>query len=292
MGDAMKYTVTPCDFDYNTNKRIIEDLIKEYSFLNVQLIGRTVTGRGIFSLSVGNNKNNAIYIGSVRGSDGLTCLILFLFIERLCYAVKNNHTLASVNIRKALTLSGVTVIPCLNPDGREIFLYGAEGAGSMSGFVSSFYNTERPQWNSNAMGVDINRNFIFSDEARESVRSPAPSLFRGDYPESEPETRALTRLCRLRNFRRCLELFSGEDGIFYRSREDEPVCSQMMTKILSCSCSLPINTEKNLTESRIMDWFIRELRRPAFSFGVSGSAQELYSVYGRLEEALTVFALL
>ncbi len=292
MGDTMKYTVVPCNFDYNTNKQIIEDLIKEYPFLNVQLIGRTSLGRGIFSLSVGNNKNNAIYIGSVRGCDGLSCLILYLFIERLSYAVKNNRTLASVNIRKALTFSGITVIPCLNPDGREIFQHGAESAGSMSSFVSSFYSTEKPRWNSNAMGVDINRNFIFSDKMAESVLSPAPSLFRGDYPESEAETRALTRLCRLRSFRQCIEIFGGEDEIFYRSEEDEPVSSQMMAKILSFSCRHPVSTDKRFRQAGIMDWFIKEFRRPAFSLGVSGNTEELYSVYSRLEEALTVFALL
>jgi len=288
----MKYTVRPCLSDYNTNKQIIEDLIKEYPFLDVQLIGRTGLGRGIFSLSLGKNKNNAIYIGSVRGSDGLSCLILYLFIERLCYAVKSNHNLASVNVRKALSMSGVTVIPCLNPDGREIFLHGSEGAGAMGSFVSSFFNTEKPQWDANAMGVVINRNFIFRDSIKEAVHSPAPSLFRGDYPESEAETKAFTRLCRLRNFRRCLELFSGEDGIFFRSEEDEPVSSQMMAKIISCSCSYPLSTAKSTGQTGSMDWFIKEFRRPAFSLGTQGDISGLYSVYGRLEEALTVFALL
>lgn len=288
----MKYTVRPCNYDYNTNKRIIEDLIKEYPFLNVQLTGRTSLGRGIFSLSLGNNKNNAVYVGSVRGSDGLTSLILYLFIERLCYAVKNNHNLASVNVRRALKLSGVTVIPCLNPDGREIFLHGVKGAGAMGSFVSSFFNTESPRWDSNAMGVDINRNFIFRSEGCSLPHSPAPALYRGDYPESEAETKALTRLCRLRKFRQCLELFTGENEIFYRSEEEEPVSSQMMAKILSCSCSFPLNTAKSMGESGISDWFIREFGRPAFSLGVLGDVAGLYSLYGRLEEALTVFALL
>ncbi|MBQ7116600.1 MAG: hypothetical protein IJN88_00130 [Clostridia bacterium] len=288
----MKYKVAPSDYDYNTNKQIIEDLIKEYPFLNVQLIGRTSLGRGIFSLSLGTCKNNAVYTGSVRGSDGLSCLILYLFMERLCYAVKNNSTLASVNIRKALTHSGITVIPCLNPDGREIFRHGAGTAGSLSSFVSSLCGTDKTQWSSNAMGVDISRNFIFSDSSAEPVCSPAPSLFRGDYPESEAETRALTRLCRLRCFRQCIEIFSGEDEIFYRSEQEEPISSQMMAKILSFSCGCPVSTDKSFRQAGIMDWFIREFRRPAFSLGVSGNAGELYSVYSRLEEALTVFALL
>ena len=288
----MKYTVSPVCFDYNTNKQIIEDLIKDYPFLNVQLIGRTSTGRGIFSLSVGNNKNNAIYIGSVRGSDGLSGLILLLFIERLCQSIKHNHTLASVNIRKALSLAGVTVIPCLNPDGREIFLHGAQGAGAMKSYVSSFYNTEKPFWDANALGVDINRNFLFSQDGNETVYTPSPSRFRGSFPESEAETRALTRLCRLKPFRQCIELHNGEKELLFKSRENEPAESQMMAKILSCSCSVTLCSDKSIRPPGIMDWFIKEFQRPAFSLGLNGEPEQLYSLYSHLEEALTVFSLL
>lgn len=288
----MKHTVTPCDFDYNTNKRIIEALIKEYPFLNVQLIGRTAVGRSIFALSAGNSKNCGLYVGSVCGSDGLSPLILLLFAERLCYAVKNNLAVASVNVRKALTLSGITVVPCLNPDGREIFLHGTAGAGGLGGFVSSFFADGRPEWNGNAVGVDISRNFIFHDGARETVHSPAPSLYRGEYPESEAETKALTRLCRLRGYRRCMELYRGEREIFYKSDEGEPAESQMMAKILGCGSSLPVSGGKNDFNSGITDWFVREFHRPAFSVGTGEGSVGLYEAYSALEEALTLFALL
>lgn len=286
----MKYTVTPCDLDYNTNKRIIEDLIKEYPFLNVRIIGRTAVGRSIFALSVGNTKSCGVYVGSVRGNDGLSGLILLLFIERLSYAVKNNRSIASVNIRKALALSGVTVIPCLNPDGREIFLKGVKGAGRMGSFVSSFFNKDAPEWISNSAGVDINLNFISG--SGEKSFSPGPSLFCGDYPESEAETKSFTRFCRLMQFKQCLELYLGEKEIFYRSYENEPVSSQMMAKILSCSASMPVNCGRNAEHSGISDWFIKEFRRPSFSMGTGGNYKKLYETYSSLEETLTVFALL
>ena len=292
MGDAMKYIVMPCDYDYTTNKQIIEDLIKEYPFLNVQLIGRTAVGRSIFALSLGNNKRSGVYVGSVCGSDGLSGLLLLLFIERLCRAVKSNRTLASVDIRKTLSYSGITVIPCLNPDGREIFLYGPEGAGSMKSFVSSFYNKDSPAWEANAMGTDISRNFIFRSTGNKEPHSAAPSLFSGDYPESEAETKSLTRLCRLKGFRQCLEICHGEDEIFYKSDEEEPTSSQMMAKILAGSSGLSLSTDKDLHHADIKDWFIKEFRKPAFTACISGSGQQLYSVYDRMEEALTAFLLL
>ena len=288
----MKHTLCPSNFDYNTNKQIIEDLIKEYPFLKIQLIGRTVLGRSIFALSLGNNKNNAVYVGSVRGSDGLSELILLLFTERLCQSVKFNHTLASVNIRKALSLSGITVIPCLNPDGREIFLHGAGSAGSMSSYVSSLYDKNADLWNGNALGVDISRNFLFSDKVNGEINPDLLYRIRGAYPESEAETKALTRLCRLRKIRQCLELFSGEGEIFYKSREAEPTADQMMAKIIACSCSLPLSADVHPDSPGIMDWFIREFQRPAFSIGIKETDESVFSVYSRLEEALTVFALL
>ena len=288
----MKYTVMPCDFDYTTNKQIIEDLIKDYPFLNVQLIGRTAVGRGIFALSLGNNKKSVVYVGSVRGSDGLSGLILLLFIERLCRAVKNNAALSSVNIRKALSYSGITVIPCLNPDGREIFLKGPIGAEGMRSFVSSFYNKNEPVWEANAMGVDISRNFIFRNEAPDAEYCAAPSFFGGDYPESEAETRAFTRFCRLKKFRQCIEICDGEDEIFYTSDEKEPEVSRMMAKIIACASGITVCTERKSSHPGIADWFIKEFRCPAFSLGINGKERELYSVYGKAEEALTLFSLL
>ena len=89
-----------------------------------------------------------------------------------------------------------------------------------------------------------------------------------------------------------MELYAGEGEIFYKSEESEPASSQMMAKILGCSCSFPVNTEKNDSHCGISDWFIRELQRPAFSVGTGGSQDKLYEAYGRLEELLTVFSLL
>ena len=155
----------------------------------------------------------------------------------------------------------------------------------MESYVSSFYDKKTP-WTANAMGVDINSNFNSGHSA------PAPLFSKGDYPESEAETKTLTRLCRMKSFRRCLEIYSGEDELFYKSAEEELTGSSMEAKILSCCSSLTVRAEKSHRHSGIMDWFIKEFHRPAFSAGVQGDAEELYSVYGKIEEALTVFALM
>lgn len=299
----MKHIVKPCNFDYNTNKQIIEDLIKEYPFLNVQIVGRSALGRGIFSLSVGNTKNSVVYVGAVHGCEWLTSLILLLFTERLCHSVKYNHLLCSVDIRKAFTQLGVTVIPCLNPDGAEISVHGTKGAKSMGSFVSSFTDGDRLLWKANAMGVDINRNFGPSFETarqfaqEKGVFAPSPSLFCGEYPESEAETRTFTRLCRMVGFRQCLSLHSGGEEISFIHMENEAVQSSMMAKILACSCNYSLDEmENDFFSWGLRDWFINEFSRPAFELGIGReekpSAENLYSLYEEIEEALTIFALM
>ncbi len=294
----MKHIVKPCNYDYNTNKQIIEDLIKEYPFLNVQIVGRTALGRGIFSLNVGNTKNSVIYVGAVHGCQWLTSLILLLFTERLCHSVKHSHLLCSVDIRKAFSQLGVTVIPCLNPDGAEISVHGVRGARSMGSFVSSFTDGDRLSWKANAMGVDINHNFGKGRQLAQEkgIFAPSPALFGGEYPESEAETKAFTRLCRMVNFRQCLSLHTGGGEISLIHTENEPAQCSMMAKILACSCNYSLNERDGSSPWGLRDWFAKEFSRPAFEIGIGDeekpSAEKLCSLYEQIEEALTIFALM
>ncbi len=299
----MKHIVKPCDFDYNTYKQIIEDLIKEYPFLKAQIIGRTALGRGIFSLSVGNNKNTVVYVGAVKGCDRLTSLILLRFTERLCHSVKYNHLLCSVDIKKAFSQLGVTLIPCLNPDGTEISVHGSKGARNMKNFVSSFTDRDCLSWKANAMGTDINLNFspCFREAKQyaqeKGISVPSPALFCGEYPESEAETRTFTRLCRIVSFRQCLSLHLSGEEIACSPAENIPVQSSMMAKILACSCNYSLREDdKTFSPYGLRDWFTNEFSRPAFEMGIGKEekipAENLYSLYEQLEEALTLFALM
>ena len=135
----MNYIVKPRTFDYNTNKEIIEELILEYPFLSAELVGRTALGRGIFSLSIGNQDNSVIYAGAFHGSEWITSLALMLFAERLCHSIKHYHLLCGVDMKRALTQLGVTIIPCVNPDGVEIATHGKESAKNLKSFIDIWH---------------------------------------------------------------------------------------------------------------------------------------------------------
>lgn len=300
----MNYIVKPRTFDYNTNKEIIEELILEYPFLSAELVGRTALGRGIFSLSIGNQDNSVIYAGAFHGSEWITSLALLLFAERLCHSIKHSHLMCGVDMKRALSQLGVTIIPCVNPDGVEIATRGKESAKNLNAFIETIGCEDYTKWNANALGVDINHNFnagwheLRQMEAEKGITAPALRQFGGAYPESEAETKALTRLCRIRQFRQCMALHSQGEELYWQYGNYSPPQSNMMAKILADSCSYTLVTNDGLaSHGGFKDWFISEMKKPGFTMEIGKGenplpVSQLYEIYNRIEEALVLFALM
>lgn len=291
-------------FDYEKNKLYLEALCREYPFINANVVSRTSLGRGIFSLSIGNAKNSVLFAGGFHGCEWITSIVLYRFAEKICRCVKERKLLCSVDIGKALTQLGITIIPSVNPDGTEIAVHGAESAKSMRKFVQSLGCEDYSKWNANAAGVDINHNFpagwdiLRRMEEENGISGPAPRQFGGAYPESEAETKALTRLCRLSNFRQVMAVHSQGEEIYWRYGENTPPQAKMMAKILADSCSYELIDNSALaSHGGFKDWFIKEFARPAFTFEIGKGENPLPvsmvdEIYEKLEEAFLIFSLM
>ena len=135
----------------------------------------------------------------------------------------------------------MVIIPCVNPDGVQIALHGARGAGCYEGLATRVSGNDFSRWNANARGVDINHNFdagwdtLHQMEQESGITGPAPRQYGGDAPESEPETQALVRLCRSQPFRHALAFHSQGEEIFWEYGENTPERGRMMAKIFSAS---------------------------------------------------------
>jgi g-D-glutamyl-meso-diaminopimelate peptidase len=198
----------------------------------------------------------------------------------------------------------VIIVPCVNPDGVEISTHGAEGARGLRDFVSSIECEDYSKWNANALGVDINHNFnagwdkLRQMEAEEGISSPSPRRFGGKFPESEAETRTLTRLCRMKRFRSVMALHSQGEELFWQYGEKTPKSSQIMAKILSDSCGYRLIDNFGLcSHGGFKDWFIEEFSQPGFTMEIGKGEnplpkEMLYEIYERIEEALLLFCLM
>lgn len=74
------YNVFP---DYKTRKEIINELCDRYKFIKHCFAGKSVCGRGIDVLHIGNTKNRVLYCGGFHGSEYLTILALLKFLKNV-----------------------------------------------------------------------------------------------------------------------------------------------------------------------------------------------------------------
>lgn len=122
------------------------------------IIGRSVLGRDIFAVHIGDQSGRQLIAAyAVHGREWITA------------------RLALRHIREGLGAGwGGWIIPLVNPDGAAIS------------------QSESPLWKANGRGVDINCNFDAEwGTGRLNTSVPGSENCVGDYPFSEPESRAL-----------------------------------------------------------------------------------------------------
>lgn len=291
-------------FDYELNKLYLENLCREYPFITANVIGRTSLNRSIFSLSIGNEKNSVLLAGGFHGCEWITSLVLYKFIERLSYEIKHKNLLCSVDVSKVFSKLGITVVPCVNPDGVEIAQKGPSGAKHLQAFAEAIGTSDYSKWNANAKGVDINHNFaagwdiLRKMEEEKGITGPSARQFGGEYAESESETKALTRLCRLRSFRQVMALHAQGEELYWHYGESTPETAYMMAKIIASSCGYTLVSNEGLaSHGGFKDWFMEEFARPGFTMEIGKGENPLplsdfESIYSRIEEALLIFTLM
>lgn len=280
-------------------KRINEN----YPFVKCKTIGYTHCKREINAFTVGNEYESVLYVGGTHGMEFITSRLLMRYFIRLCEHYKNCKKLNGYLIRSFLSNRGLTVVPCLNPDGAAICRIGANSAGELSEFVNRASMGDTVHWQANAVGVDINHNFNAEwDDVRKREREagifrPCPSKFGGDYPESEPETKAITDYCRTHNIRHALSFHSQGEEIYYTFGSKTPFrCYQLaeiMQSLTDYTLSEPTGTAVG---GGFKDWVISELNKPAFTIEVGMGTNplpdsDLDAIYDRLEEMLTTMAI-
>ncbi len=291
-------------FDYSELRDKIYALKEKYPFATYGVCGRSLAGRAIYTLGAGDRSNASLYVGGVHGSEWMTCLVLLRFFENICSALQNETEMSGIRINNIFQERGIIIVPCLNPDGMEICMHGAESAGCYANTVREAAGKDKKPWSANAAGVDINHNFnagwyeLHKMEQECGITGPAPKQYGGKSPESEPETSALVRLCNSRDIRHAIALHSQGEEIYWQYGEKTPQRAEMMARIFAASSGYTLVTNAGLaSHGGFKDWFIRMFDRPAFTIEIGRGEnplpiEQLDSIYADVEEMLTLSSIM
>ncbi len=296
----MERLINSKEYDYFERQRLINDICDKYSFVKKSTIGRSCGGRDINALKIGSSSQYCLIAAAFHGSERITSTVLLMFIEELCRAIKEEDSIAGLTMPRAMRGRGVIFVPCVNPDGCDISLLGASACGSLAATVSRLCRKNFEHWNANLRGVDLNHNFdadwqnLREKEKRMGIFGPAPTRFGGFRPESEPETLALTELCRKIPIRHVIALHSQGEVIYWSYGSRQPGRSRKMAEIMATSSGYALDVPIGIADGGgFKDWFISEFNRPGFTveLGLGKNplpAESAEAIYLRVREMLTL----
>lgn len=282
-------------FDYEEYVSEIEKIKKKYPFLVCHSVGESVCKRKIYGLSVGNYKSKVLFFGGLSGRDVVAMKVLLKYISNVSRAFQNKTKIAGVNVSAALLTRGLTVIPCVNPDGLEIVSNGKDGAKEYGDFVQTISKGNFVCWDANVKGIDISRNFnsareeIQLNEAQKGIFGPSASGYGGFAAESEPETAAVVNFCERNNVHHAFVLQGNKRNIKWQGENSNPENSRTMVKILSVCSGYGIVNDRNEEDlGGFKDWFCENFHKSAFSLGVTRDESKVEQEYKSLEEMLVI----
>ncbi|MBR3144410.1 MAG: M14 family metallocarboxypeptidase [Clostridia bacterium] len=290
--------------DYVKYQKAVNDVYEKYSFVHKNVIGKSVMGKNIYALKIGEGEETVLYAAAFHGSEHITTNIALMFCHNLCEAINKNKPLCDIDIKRALNGRSITVIPRVNPDGADISILGEKGAGEFKSLVRKLSGGDYAHYNANARGVDINHNFragwdkLKAVEKAHGIYCPAARRFGGYAPESEPETAALVRFCREEKVKHVAAFHTQGEVIYWNFGEHTPKDSKRMAKVLSSVSGYALDVPIGIaTGGGFKDFFIEEFCRPGFTieFGKGENPLQIKDtakIYQKAEEMLTILAIM
>lgn len=253
-------------YDYAKMCCEIASAAGRYSIINVSKIGKSVMGRGIPCVKIGEGKYKLFLSGAYHGLEYLTAAVLVKFLKEYAAKVTKAETLLGYDVGKLYDRVTLFIAPMINPDGVDIAVNGIDVSDKLhrqlikETGIQDFAGT----WQANARGVDINHNF---DALWKQVKDkPSATKYGGAFPESEPETRAVTEFVRKEKPDMLIAFHSQGREIYYdfngkegaRSRE----IAEKMAAVSGYSACVP---EGTATFGGCKDWFIDEFGKEGFT---------------------------
>ncbi|NLC78489.1 MAG: gamma-D-glutamyl-meso-diaminopimelate peptidase [Ruminococcaceae bacterium] len=286
------------------NERIFA-IQRSFPFVKIRRAGRSVCERPIYALTIGAMNAPAMFVGGTHGMEWASALTVLRLCEDMAalYARRGAYVYG-ITVSDALLHRGVVFLPLLNPDGYELRRRGRAACAARARARSRFPNSDFPYWQSNARGVDLNRNFgaAFWEARRAAAKygvvRPSPTRFGGPFPFSEPETRAVKKLIATCRPRSLFSLHSQGEEIYWRYGATPPEGSEYIAKTLAALTGYKLcEPETVALGAGLKDWFIKRYDRPGFTIELGRGTNPLpYSdfdaIYERVQKALLVAAVM
>ena len=281
-------------------------------------LGKTADGRDIFCVVLGSGYGARQIVSDVgiHGSEHMNppavMRTLALYLQNYDKPIYQGRT-----VRQILDDTDLYIIPMLNPDGIAISQWGLSGLNNpdVAARVRGIYNKQRAaggtklslaaylkMWKANANGVDLNRNFRFTDKSlnlKSQTKLPANRYYAGDRSHPEAETAAYCALVGGLSAPVASLSIHSQGGLIYwlgrQTGEDKAAAKRLATTV-SAVTGYRMNNSENFV-CAAANWSMIEKKIPAITVecGVGRTplpASELPKIYAAVKNLYLAVAVL
>ena len=261
-------------FDIKLLKRKYPNIIS-YSY-----IGESAAGVKIPLVKLGNGPNKILITASIHAREYVVTSQVMTSIDVYSLAYANNKKINGENVKDILD-NKVTYyfVPMVNPDGVAIATGRAtemQKELAVKAVGENTYKDTFSDWKGNANAVNLNRNFPIQWSGGESqVES---EHYRGESSASEPETKALMKLCNENDFTMILSAHTKGEVIYW----DEPVTATIpgakeLADAIQRTTDYPLTVDTDYNSGFFEVWFRFMFNRPAAVIEMTPMEQDFHT---------------
>lgn len=241
-------------------------LSKKIDHSNIEIIGKSVLGRYIYSVCFDfGSKHTVIIQGAIHAREHITT-------DLICEFVKD----VSLNYQKyfKMCIPNIVFVPMVNPDGVELCYRGLKSVQTRKTKDFLFRinkSSDFSLYKANANGVDLNTNFDAKwGVGLQNKLVPGASDFIGEKPMSEPEVQAIAMLTLSKKASFTISYHSKGEEIYYTfyNRKENVKRDRSIAKIIKKSLKYKIVNLENVSGGGYKDWCIFRLNIPAVTIEV------------------------
>lgn len=258
------------------NSYVIEGLLARYPFIHTGSIGRSVMGKAIPYLRIGNGPAQVFYNASFHANESITTPVLLKFAEEYARAYAQGEMLYGVSAEALFSNYQLYLVPMVNPDGVDL----------VNGLLTNGIYYRRAKeigadypaipfpagWKANIEGVDLNLQFPAGWENAKDIKfaqgydSPAPRDYVGSAPLAAPESAAVYRFTREHDFSLILAYHTQGEVIYWKYLDYEPDNSYAIAQYFGSVSGYTVElTPSESGYAGYKDWFIQEYNRPGYT---------------------------
>lgn len=274
----LEVVYTNIDYTYEIMEENIKSLKRIYPFIEIGSFGKSVLGKDLYYIKLGNGKNKVSYNAAHHAIEWITSPLLMRFAENFLKAYVRGENIEGYSPREIWQSSTIYLIPMVNPDGVDLVLNGLSKDNPYYNQLIQWNKGSMDfsqNWSANIRGVDLNHNYNASfEEAKAAeklygVYGPGPTRYGGPYPESEPETKAMVEFTRKGDFRLVIAYHTQGEVIYWTYKDLAGEEARRIGELFSRLSGYKLGETYGISSyGGYKDWFIKDFRRPGYTMEV------------------------